>query len=136
MSEPNLREEAIDEAINRWDEAHAIGYREGHRAARAEASRIDQYSGLIATVRNATEQGLIVHLATRATCAEHLEHGDDNATETLTAAAFPASRIDEEKLARALKATGRVIVPQGYSTFAVGVSDGIHEVAKAYEAEP
>jgi hypothetical protein len=41
MSEPNLREEAIDEAINRWDEAHAIGYREGHRAAKAEASRID-----------------------------------------------------------------------------------------------
>jgi hypothetical protein len=45
-----------------------------------------------------------------------------------------ASRIDEEKLARALKATGRVIVPQGYSTFAIGVSDGVHEVLAAYEA--
>jgi len=59
----------------------------------------EEYSGMIAVVRNATEQGLVVHLATRSTCAEHLERGDDKATEPLAAPA-PALAPDPTDIQR------------------------------------
>jgi hypothetical protein len=36
-----------------------------------------EYGGLITVARNAQEQGYPIHIATRTTCAEHLEKGDD-----------------------------------------------------------
>ena len=39
-----------------------------------DANRI---SGLIAIVDSAEKQGLTIHVATRPTCAEHIEAGDD-----------------------------------------------------------
>lgn len=58
-----------------------------------------QFSGLIATAQAAQKNGLTLHLATRATCQEHLAHGDDKRTEPFTAATFG---LDSKRLERAL----------------------------------
>jgi hypothetical protein len=61
-----------------------------------------EFSGAISVFRNAKEQGLIVHVATRSTCAEHLAHGDDKATGRL--AASPDHVLDRRDRLTALEA--------------------------------
>jgi hypothetical protein len=64
----------------------------------------EQYSRLISTMQAAQKNGLTVHLATRATCQEHIEEGDDTHPGALTAAAYG---ISVELLAEALAIEAR-----------------------------
>jgi hypothetical protein len=73
---------------------------------------LDRYSGLVAAMDNAAARGLTVHVATRATCAEHLAHGDDKATEPLTAARFG---LDVERLRDAMTRIYGPNPPLGWS---------------------
>jgi hypothetical protein len=58
-----------------------------------------EYPGVIAVLRHAEEQGFPIHVATRSTCAEHIEEGDDKAESW---ALQPSLVLDVERLARAL----------------------------------
>jgi hypothetical protein len=42
-----------------------------------ERAALEKYSGIINVIDNAKGLGVTLHVATRATCAEHIEAGDD-----------------------------------------------------------
>jgi hypothetical protein len=64
------------------------------------ASPGSEYGGCIAVIEQAKEQGWPIHVATRTTCAEHLEKGDDKAGEF---AFGQAASPDSEALRAALE---------------------------------
>jgi hypothetical protein len=58
-----------------------------------------QYAGAISVLQHAEEQGFPIHVATRSTCAEHIEEGDDRAESW---ALQPSLVLDVERLAEAM----------------------------------
>lgn len=72
---------------------------EAEAMAEGEAAAESQYLGAIAVLRHAEEQGFPIHIATRSTCAEHIEEGDDTAESW---ALQPSLVLDVERLVEAL----------------------------------
>lgn len=64
---------ASDGPIRDSDVKDAIRRQRPHIEAAARAD----YAGIIGIIDDAKARGLALHVATRATCAEHIEHGDD-----------------------------------------------------------
>jgi hypothetical protein len=71
-----------------WDVYDSLRYRFGRKATSVAAARkaiedeveraaLEKYSGIINVIDNAKGLGVTLHVATRATCAEHIEAGDD-----------------------------------------------------------
>jgi hypothetical protein len=98
---------------------------------------MSEFAGLIQVAKNAKEDGLTLHIATRGTCDEHLAAGDDEADESRIAtirSETNAQLIALREALRMLTVDGRYSSPDTWEHALYVLGDTAHAAAESRAA--